>query len=42
VQDERARYVEAVIDHLIDWDFVLENLVRATGARCGRVRSAGR
>jgi Fe-Mn family superoxide dismutase len=33
VQHERARYVEAVIDHLIDWDFVLTNLERATGAR---------
>ena len=26
VQNERKRYVEAVIDHLIDWDFVLGNL----------------
>lgn len=28
-QNERERYVEAVIDHLIDWDFVLGNLDRA-------------
>jgi Fe-Mn family superoxide dismutase len=41
VQNERERYVEALIEHLIDWDFVLENLVRATGARCGRLRSVG-
>ncbi len=26
VQHERQRYVEAVIDHLIDWEFVLGNL----------------
>jgi Fe-Mn family superoxide dismutase len=37
VQNERDRYVEAVIDHLIDWDFVLDNLVRATGADCPRL-----
>lgn len=41
VQSERDRYVEAVIDHLIDWDFVLRNLDRAvwpsvTGAEAVR------
>lgn len=29
VQNERQRYVEAVIDHLIDWEFVLGNLDHA-------------
>ena len=29
-QNERARYVEAFLDHLIDWDFATENLKRAT------------
>jgi Fe-Mn family superoxide dismutase len=33
VQSERARYVEHVVDHLIDWDFALGNLERATLAR---------
>lgn len=45
VQDERARYVEAVIDHLIDWDFVLVNLERASRLRaalaCHHAPSAG-
>jgi Fe-Mn family superoxide dismutase len=31
----RERYVRAVIEHLIDWDFVLGNLERAVGARRG-------
>jgi Fe-Mn family superoxide dismutase len=43
VQSERERYVEAVIDHLIDWDFVLVNLEHATGARSsGRRQANGR
>ena len=41
VQDERARYVEAVIDRLVDWDFVLANLERATRRPASRIhRSA--
>jgi len=42
VQNERDRYVDAVIKHLVDWDFVLENLVRATGAGCRSLRSVAR
>ncbi len=43
-QNERERYVEAVIDHLIDWSFVLGNLDRAMrlpnrGARAVHPRS---
>jgi len=45
VQNERDRYVEAVIDHLIDWEFVLRNLERAvrppaTGAKAVPRRSS--
>jgi Fe-Mn family superoxide dismutase len=42
VQNERGRYVDAVIDHLIDWDFVLGNLERATAATARRSADAGR
>jgi Fe-Mn family superoxide dismutase len=41
VQNERERYGGAVIEHLIDWDFVLDTLVRATGTGCGRLRPTG-
>lgn len=46
VQNERDRYVEGVIDHLIDWDFVLGNLDRAvrlptTGAKALHRRAIG-
>lgn len=34
-ENARERYVRAVIEHLIDWDFVLGNLERAVGARRG-------
>jgi Fe-Mn family superoxide dismutase len=32
-QNERNRYVEGVIDHLLDWDFALQNLQAAVSAR---------
>ena len=41
VQNDRERYVEAVIDHLIDWDFVLGNLERATSMGVRRNVQAG-
>jgi len=31
VQNERGRYVTAVVDHLLDWDFAARNLGRAGG-----------
>lgn len=30
-QNERAKYVEAFLDHLVNWDFAAENLKRAGG-----------
>lgn len=31
-RNERARYVETFLDHLLNWDFVAANLVRAAGS----------
>ena len=28
-QERRAAYVDAVVDHLLNWDFAAENLARA-------------
>jgi Fe-Mn family superoxide dismutase len=35
-QNERARYVESFLDHLLNWDFVSSNLVLAPSPDAGR------
>jgi len=35
-RNERARYVEAFLDHLLNWDFVASNLVLAPNPATGR------
>ena len=37
-RNERERYVEAFLEHLLDWDFAAENLRRAMEAPCARSR----
>lgn len=32
-QNERVKYVDAVLDHLLDWEFAARNLERGKNAR---------